>query len=178
VYRARFSADERSVATSSLDGSTRVWSIDNPASTMYVEGETIDGVRFTGDRAIVHTSTAIARWDLATGERVPLFTWSNDAHNLGYGMESPDGEHAVIPNADGSLALRARDGSSKLLRGHRGLITHVEFTRDGRALLSSSSDGTLRRWDVESGTGVVLIEGATPIRGFAVAGDGRIAAQA
>ena len=63
------------------------------------------------------------------------------------------GEHAVIPNAAGSLALRARDGSSKLLRGHRGLITHVEFTRDGRALLSSSSDGTLRRWDVESGTG-------------------------
>ena len=178
VYRARFSADERSVATSSLDGSTRVWSIDDPSSTMYVEGETIDGVRFTGDRAIVHTSTAIARWDLATGEREPLFTWSNEAHNLGYGMESPDGEHAVIPNADGSLALRDRDGASKLLRGHRGLITHVEFTRDSDALLSSSSDGTLRRWDVASGTGAILIEGTTPIRGFAVARDGRIVAQA
>ncbi|HSS03129.1 MAG TPA: protein kinase, partial [Kofleriaceae bacterium] len=178
VYRARFSADEHSVATSSLDGSTRVWSIDDPSSTMYVEGETIDGVRFTGDRAIVHTSTAIARWDLATGKREPLFTWSNEAHNLGYGMESPDGEHAVIPNADGSLALRDRDGSSKLLRGHRGLITHVEFTRESGALLSSSSDGTLRRWDVASGTGAILIEGTTPIRGFAVARDGRIAAQA
>jgi len=178
VYRARFSADERSVATSSLDGSTRVWSIDRPSSRMYVEGDTIDGVRFTGDRAVVHTSTAIARWDLATGEREPLFTWSNAAHNLGYGVESPDGEHAVIPNADGSLELRARDGSSTVLRGHRGLITHVQFTRSSRALLSSSSDGTLRRWDLATGTSKVLIEGATPIRGFAVARDGRIAAQA
>jgi WD40 repeat protein len=178
VYRARFSADERSVATSSLDGSTRVWSIDDPSSTMYVEGETIEGVRFAGDRAIVHTSTAIARWDLGTGEREPLFSWSNESHNLGYGMESPDGEHAVIPNADGSMELRGRDGSSKVLRGHRGLITRVEFTRNSRALLSSSSDGTLRRWDLATGTGKVLIEGTTPIRGFAIARDGRIAAQA
>jgi eukaryotic-like serine/threonine-protein kinase len=178
IYRARFSADERSVATSSLDGSTRVWSIDTPSSRMYVEGDTIDGVRVTGDGAIVHTSTAIARWDLATGERETLFSWSNASHNLGYGVESPDGQHAVIPNADGSIDLRGRDGSSTVLRGHRGLITRVQFTRNGRALLSSSSDGTLRRWDIETGTATLLIEGTTPIRGFAVARDGRIAAQA
>ncbi|HEY0993111.1 MAG TPA: hypothetical protein VGD80_38925, partial [Kofleriaceae bacterium] len=145
---------------------------------LYAAGATSDGVRVPGARAVVHTSTAIARWDLATGEREPLFTWSNAAHNLGYGVESPDGEHAVIPNADGSLELRARDGSSTVLRGHRGLITHVQFTRSSRALLSSSSDGTLRRWDLATGTSKVLIEGATPVRGFAVARDGRIAAQA
>jgi WD40 repeat protein len=84
----------------------------------------------------------------------------------------------VIPNADGSIDLRGRDGSSTVLRGHRGLITRVQFTRNGRALLSSSSDGTLRRWDIETGTATLLIEGTTPIRGFAVARDGRIAAQA
>jgi len=93
-------------------------------------------------------------------------------------MASLDGEHLVVPSADGSMALRDRTGPPRVLRGHRGLITHVEFTRDGRWLFSSSSDGTLRRWDVATGAGTVLIEGAIPIRGFAVARDGRVAAQA
>jgi WD40 repeat protein len=65
-----------------------------------------------------------------------------------------------------------------VLRGHRGLITQVEFTRDSRALFSSSSDGTLRRWEVATGAGAAVLEGTTPVRGFAVARDGRVAVQA
>jgi len=45
-------------------------------------------------------------------------------------------------------------------------------------VFSSSSDGTLRRWDVATGAGSIAIEGTIPVRGFAVARDGRIAAQA
>ena len=178
VIRARFSADERSVATSSLDGSTRVWNIDPPSTTTYVEGAPLEGMRLDGDEALVWTSTSIGRWDLVTGQREGLFSWANEPHNLGYGVPSLDGEHVVIPNADGSMELRSRHAPSLVLRGHRGLITHVEFTRGGTALYSSSSDGTLRRWDVASGAGSIILEGTTPIRGFAVARDGRIAAQA
>ena len=178
VIRARFSADERSVATSSLDGSTRVWSLDPPSATTYVEGAPIVEMRLDGDEAMARTSTAVARWDLTTGQREALFAWGNESHNLGYGAPSLDGEHVVIPNADGSMELRSRHAPSLVLRGHRGLITHVELTRDGSALYSSSSDGTLRRWDTTTGAGSIIIESATPIRGFAVARDGRIAAQA
>jgi WD40 repeat protein len=76
------------------------------------------------------------------------------------------------------MELRSRYAASIALRGHRGLITHVELTQDGTALYSSSSDGTLRRWDIATGTGQIVLEGTTPIRGFAVARDGRIVAQA
>jgi WD40 repeat protein len=127
---------------------------------------------------IAHTGTRTTRWDLASGRREPLLSWANEAHHLGYGFPSLDGEHVVIPNADGSMELRSRHAPSLVLRGHRGLITHVELTRDGSALYSSSSDGTLRRWDVATGAGSIILESATPIRGFAVARDGRIAAQA
>ncbi|HEU4732293.1 MAG TPA: protein kinase, partial [Kofleriaceae bacterium] len=178
VTRARFSADERRVATSSLDGSTRVWDIGSPGAIAYDEGAQIESVRFDGDRAMVRTGTAIARWDLATGRREPLFSWANEAHNLGYAVASQDGEHAVMPSADGSMELRSRRGPAVVLRGHRGLITHVELSRDGRTLYSSSSDGTLRRWDIATAAGSVMLDAATPIRGFAVARDGRIAAQA
>jgi WD40 repeat protein len=178
VDRARFSADERSVATASLDGSTRVWAIDRPSATTHVEGAPIEGMRIDGDHVMTRTSTAIARWNVATGQREALFSWANAPHSLGDGTPSPDGEHIVIPNADGSMALRGRAGPAIVLRGHRGLITQVEFTRDSRALFSSSSDGTLRRWDVATGAGAAVLEGTTPVRGFAVARDGRVAAQA
>ena len=65
-----------------------------------------------------------------------------------------------------------------MLIGHRGLVTHVEITRDGRTVYSASADGTLRRWDVATGAGTVIIDGAIPIRGFGLARDGRLAVQA
>jgi WD40 repeat protein len=178
VYRARFSADERSVATSSLDGSARVWAIDPPSAAAYPEGDPIESMQAEGGRVLVRTATGTARWDLASGRREPLLSWGNETHRLGSGFSSDDGEHVVIPNADGSMELRARTGPAIALGGHRGLITHVEFSRDGRTVFSSSSDGTLRRWDVATGAGSIVLEGTTPVRGFSVARDGRIAAQA
>jgi eukaryotic-like serine/threonine-protein kinase len=178
VYRARFSADERSVVTASVDGSTRVWSIAPPSAAVYIEGDPVESMQAFADHVIARTGTRITRWDLASGQRQPLLSWANEAHHLGYGFPSLDGEHVVIPNADGSMELRARTGPSLALRGHRGLITRVEFTRDGKTAFSSSSDGSLRRWDVATGAGSVVIEGTIPVRGFAVARDGRIAAQA
>jgi WD40 repeat protein len=178
VYSARFSADERSVATASLDGSARVWDIDRPSSSTFVEAEPIEAVRFDGASALATTRDVIARWNFATGQREQLFEAEADAHGFGASVVSPDGERVVVPHPDGSLELRDRDGNTATLRGHHGLVTHVEFTHDGSALYSSSNDGTLRRWSVATGAGSIVLEGATPIRGFAVARDGRIAAQA
>jgi len=178
VIRARFSPDERSVVTSSVDGSARVWSLDRSSTATYVEGAAIEGLRLDGDRVVTRTSTAIAHWDLATGQREQAFSWSTTPHHLGIGVPSYNGERVAIPTTDGSLLLRDRSGHTIVLHGHSGLISHLEFTRDGRWLYSSSSDGTLRRWSSETGAGEVVIAGAVPVRGFAVARDGRVVAQA
>ncbi len=178
VYRARFSPDERSVVTASLDGSARVWSLDRPSAEVHVEGEPIEDLRMDGDHVTVRTSDAIARWDLASATREVLFSWADEPHNLGTGVASASGAHLAIPTVSGSMELRGRDGSSLALRGHRGMVKQIVFSRDGRAVFSSSSDGTLRRWDVATGAGTILIEGDTPVRGFAVARDGRVVAQA
>jgi WD40 repeat protein/tRNA A-37 threonylcarbamoyl transferase component Bud32 len=177
VFRAHLSADERSVATSSLDGSARVWAIDSPSARVYTERDRIEGMRFDGADLVVRTATSVARWNLASGAREAVSSWADEAHTLGYGIASYDGQHVVIPRADGSLELRVRGQAPVVLRGHRGLVTHVEFSRDGRAVYSSSVDGTLRRWDADTGAGAVVLEASAPIRGFAVARDGRVAAQ-
>jgi WD40 repeat protein len=178
VYRARFSADERSVATSSLDGSARVWLLDSPSTAVYVEHDPVETMRFDGDRLVVRTTTSVARWDLTSGHREAVAAWADESHHLGYGVASHDGSRVVIPNADGSMELRGLAGPPIALLGHHGLVTHVEFARDDRTVFSSSSDGTLRRWDAATGEGGVVLESAAPLRGFAVARDGRMVAQA
>ncbi|HEU0035984.1 MAG TPA: protein kinase [Kofleriaceae bacterium] len=175
VYRARFSDDERQVVTSSLDGSIRVWSIEPPGARTFVEGAPIDDMTVHGDLALIKTTTEVARWNLGSGHREPLFSW--DAKSLSLGLPSPDGERLIVPHPDWSLEVRRRNGPAITLRGHKLVISRVEFSRDGKQLYTSSFDGTLRRWDLDTGAATILIDGKEPVTGFAIAADGRVAAQ-
>jgi eukaryotic-like serine/threonine-protein kinase len=173
VYRARFSPDEQTVATSSLDGSVRVWPLDRSGARVLSEGGEVYDMTVEGDRAIVVTKTGVARWDLAAGKREPLFA----KQGLGIGVPSPNGELLATPALGWNLELRRRTGPSLMLRGHKDFITHLEWSRDNHVLYSGSLDGTLRKWDLKTGTSTLLVEGDVPVRGFAVSADGRVAAQ-
>jgi WD40 repeat protein len=173
VYRARFSPDEQVVATASLDGSVRLWPLDRSGARVLVEGDDIFEMDVTGDRALVSTRSGVSRWNLATGERESLF----QKQGLATGLVSPDGELLAVPAVGWTIELRRRHGAPLMLRGHKDFITHIEWSRDGRALYSSSLDGTLRKWDVTTGTSTLLVEGNVPVRGFAVAANGRVGAQ-
>ena len=176
VWKARFSYDERQVATSSLDGSVRVWWIDQPGSKALVEGTPITRMTLDGDRALVTTESEVARWNVASGHREPIFSWQNQ-RGLGHAITSPDGAWLVVPQADLSMEARRRSGPPVVLRGHKQPISSYVFSRDASELYTSSHDGTLRRWDLATGKPTLVLEGPTPIRGFSLARDGRIAVQ-
>ena len=174
VFRARLSPDERLAATASLDGSLRVWPIAHDGAHIYVEPSAIDALELAGDHAIATTRSTVASWDLVTGVREPLVAWNA---NLGDGHASPDGHRAVTMGTAWTLEVHGPGDATLVLKGHRALISHTEWSRDGKALYSSSYDGTLRRWDPATGASTTLISGDAPVRGFALAADGRIAAQ-
>jgi WD40 repeat protein/tRNA A-37 threonylcarbamoyl transferase component Bud32 len=174
VVRARFSFDERLVLTTSFDGSIRVWPIEQPGSRVLVEGDRIESLRLDGDRALVRTSKEVAWWNVASGHRVPLFSWGAE-RGVGSAQPSRDGEHLFVVDADGVGELRHRGRPPTPLRGHRAPILTGKFNRDGSTLFTSSKDGTLRRWDVATGQGTILFQSASPIGQFAVAADGRVA---
>jgi WD40 repeat protein len=173
VHRARLSPDERMVVTASLDGSIRVWPIDRSGARVLSEGGEILELDLENDRATVRTTNGIARWSLADGTREPLFARAG----LGIGVSSPDGQQLVVQGANWTLEVRRHDGTSQPLRAHTAFITHVEWARDSKSIYTSSVDGTLRKWDTQTGASTALVEGNVPVRAFAVAADGRIAAQ-
>ena len=175
VYRARFSSDETQVSTASLDGSARVWRIDQPGTRVLTEGDSIEEMWVHGDRSLVTTRSEVAWWNLSSGHRVPVF--SREQGSLGLGRPSQDGERLAVSRADSSIEVRQKAGPTILLRGHTNFISDMKYSRDHALLFTSSFDGTLRKWDLETGEGTVLVNGTVPIRSFALAADNRIAVQ-
>ncbi|HUS30188.1 MAG TPA: protein kinase [Kofleriaceae bacterium] len=173
VYRARFSPDEKTVATASLDGSIRVWPIDRSGARAFTEGAQDLDMDLVGDLVTIRTIRGVARWDITKGTREEIF----ERQGLGIGVPSPNNQYLVAQDADWTLQLYDRTGAHRPLRGHKGYISHVEWSQDSKYLFSASFDGTLRRWDAVTGESTLLVEGDVPVRGFAVARDGRVAAQ-
>ncbi len=174
VYRIRLSPDEKLAVTSSLDRSLRVWPLANSDVRVFRESAPIEELELVGNRAFVRTHSSLASWDLDRGTREPVFSWQQ---GLGQGNPSPDGQHLVTLGANWTLELRGHDNKVIALAGHRAMITHVEWSHDSKTVYSSSVDGTLRRWDVATGKGTLVVEGDAQVSGFAVAADGRIGAQ-
>ncbi len=70
---------------------------------------------------------------------------------------SPDGQ--IVATSDGPV-LRLLDADSldplRMLEGHTAPITTIEFSPDGRTIVTASLDGTARVWDTGSGDPIFL----------------------
>ncbi len=64
----------------------------------------------------------------------------------------------------------------RILRGHSGSVSAVSVSSDGLRAVSGDYDGTVRVWDLESGSECHVLEGHTDwVRGVSVSSDGRVA---
>lgn len=101
-------------------------------------------------------------WDAASGVQVRVFTGGDG----GYACVdvSPDGSRIAAGTSGGEVWVwDARGKLLKVLRGHADVVMGVQFVDEG-CVVSASSDGTMRRWDLRRGVlqrTVVLPVGAT-----------------
>ncbi len=87
---------------------------------------------------------------------------------------SPDGQWLALGRSDHSLVLQnlTDPNSRRILTGHTGSVTGVEFTTDSTGIFSGSQDKTLRAWNVADGRQAGLLETPHEVSCLALSRDG------
>jgi WD40 repeat protein len=162
-----YSADGKRILTASGDGTVRLWNAATLAVHVFktVGAVSQAAIDVTGTRVLAANRRAgPILWDVRTGRRIPLQGSQMGASTVAF---SPDGSLAAAAGEDPPRSQtydvrvwRAADGSLvQTFHGHTSLVYHIEFSPDGRHLVSASADTTARIWTLGDPNGVVLQHG-------------------
>jgi WD40 repeat protein len=176
-----YSADGKRILTASGDGTVRLWDAVTGRelhvfSTHGVVSQATMDV--TGTRIVAANRRAgPILWNVRTGRRIPLRGSHMGASTVAF---SRDGSLAAAAGEDPRRARtydvrvwHAADGSLvQTFHGHTNLVYHVEFSPNGRQLVSASADATARIWTLGLSAGVVLRHG-NRVNDARFDGDGR-----
>jgi WD40 repeat protein len=154
VEAVGLTADGTSVVTGGPDRTARTWSITARAIALHAgHTDAVTSTLFTPDGYGLVTGSAdgtVRVWDAGTAPElveadvVPPRPPSLEAR-------SPDG--SIVARARGAVVrLTMRDGEAVDLVGHTDAVTSVDFSPDGRRLVTASRDNDAILWDVNTGT--------------------------
>ncbi|MBY0523461.1 MAG: caspase family protein [Gemmataceae bacterium] len=146
-------------------------------------------VLFTPDsRQLISVASdkTIRVWYVETGELLGVYRPPIGAGEDGQLISAAltkDGRWLAVAGNSGALdkngaiyliAYPPSGQAMRALRGHTGTVTSLDFSADGKFLVSGSGDNTARIWDVTSGKFVRSLTGHTaPVKGVAFAPDGK-----
>jgi WD40 repeat protein/transcriptional regulator with XRE-family HTH domain len=158
------SPDGTRLATTSLDNTARVWDAATGQALFTITAtQYFFGVDFSPDGRLLATSVpaenTVAIWDATTGRPLLTFTQTERVYDVGF---SPDGAElaGVLADSDavqlwrlaparGENAITARAVLS--FTGHTAAVHNFAFSTDGARLATTSSDQTVKIWDVKTG---------------------------
>jgi WD40 repeat protein len=174
VFAAQFLADGKRIITAGADGFIKQWDAKKgtqlKALRVIERGKRTEdeprlhAVGFSPDGRLAITATVangrpgseLSLWNLQTGRR----TWKVDDLLTRAVAFSPDARLAALVVHDRGaeearriILLEVESGLSILKKeGHLQRVTGLSVSPDGRLALSSSLDGTIKRWDASQGT--------------------------
>jgi len=148
---ATISPDNRLLASIGNRGALNVWDLDGNKSTFVKIDANATSAAFSPGGLLVATVGIEAKvFDAVTGAELIKFQCHfNSGTRKGIAF-SPDGR--LLAYADTkriSLCDMAARRELHRFEGHRGPISSLAFTPDGKALVSGSEDGTALIWDLE-----------------------------
>ena len=161
VYSVAFSPNGKTLAAGLHGGTINLWDLETGTNTAtFEENLFLHSVAFSPDGRTLAAGLeggTVKLWDLKTNTSTS-FSWP--VGNVGSVAFSPDGSTlaAGLGNGDdGShhAAVKLVELGTKsivTLSGHTQYIYSVAFSPGGAALASGSADGTVRLWDLETGT--------------------------
>jgi WD40 repeat protein len=109
-----------------------------------------DGRQLATNGGTDEAAPGVRIWDAATGRSIrSLPEQTGSLTRLAWGRAG----RLAAANEDGTVNLWDPASGKKLLalRGHKGEVSAVAFSPDGKRLASAGTDGTVRLWDAVSG---------------------------
>ena len=153
VRAVDFSPDGQSIVTASLDGTARTWAINGkPLAVLAGHTGAVLDARFSPDGTNVATGGedgTVRIWDAET--RRELVRGRAVAPSPAQRVATSSGSEATARLDGTRIQLTRGDGTTSELAGHERVVTSVDFSPDGRRLVSASRDRDAILWDVESG---------------------------
>lgn len=153
VQSVAYSPDGRRLATSSWDGTARMWDPATGSEFATLRGHVgdVNSVAFSPDGSLLATSgddQTIRLWDTQTGlVRAVLHGHRGE---VGSAVISPDGKTLATGGEDGAVLLWnvQTEKIVTTLAAHDRHIAELAFSNDGSLLATASGDRTAKVWDL------------------------------
>lgn len=151
IYGLAFSPDGSLLATSSYDKMIKLWdaasgqevrTLKDHIDAVYTIAFTPDGKRLVSGSA----DRGVKVWDVATGKRLYTFSESLDVVNTV--AVDPAGRFVAAGGVDKSIRIWRMDANggelTQSLMAHEDAILRLVWSPDGRTIVSSSSDRSIK----------------------------------
>lgn len=150
--------------TVSSDDNVRIWDIEGLDGVAELRGHTnqVSGIEFSRDSRYVVTTgwdATASIWETTTGKPVARLTHEIGSTGGGFITKfNPEGRFLIGAGVGKDAPVwdvRAQKIAFKL-QGHTRYVNYAEFSRDGKVIVSASSDGTARVWDAATGAALLV----------------------
>ncbi|MDJ0620558.1 MAG: AAA-like domain-containing protein, partial [Calothrix sp. MO_192.B10] len=163
IWNIRFSPDGKTLASSSSDGTIRLWNVEDGKlkKTILAHNNTwVRSISYSPDGKLLASSDSrgwVKLWNAGNGKLLQTIP----AHRkpvrwVTYVKFSPDGKTLASTSRDKTVKLwQVENGkllkTPKILKGHESAVRSVDFSPDGKILASASEDRTVKLWNLEDG---------------------------
>jgi hypothetical protein len=169
IYSVAVSPDGKILATGGYDQKIKLWDVETGKEIKTLNGHNgaVFGLAFRPDGKILASASAdrtVKLWNVAKGERTD--TLSQPLKEVYCVAFSRDGKKLYAGGVDSRIriwqisesAVETTDPILESKYAHEGSILRLNFSEDGKWLLSSSDDRTVKLWDAAAMREALVLE--------------------
>jgi WD40 repeat protein len=162
VTKISYSPDGKTLASSSLDKTVKLWNIKTGHEIRTLTGHKkfVINVRYSPNGRILASTSGdntMKLWDAESGHEIRTLIQNQYILDFSY---SPDGRTLASTNGTSIKLWDIASGNEiRTLAGHQDNIWSVNYSPDGKTLVSGSEDKMIRAWDIVSGRELFFLAG-------------------